>query len=46
MGMACHNGEKAARWADPGCRLVMMGGDDVFLAAYSREAIAAWQARQ
>jgi hypothetical protein len=45
MGMACHNGEKAARW-EPGCRLVMMGGDDVFLAAYSREAIAAWQARQ
>jgi 4-hydroxy-2-oxoheptanedioate aldolase len=45
MGMACYNGEEAARWADAGYRLVMMGGDDVFLAASAREAMAAWQAR-
>lgn len=45
MGMACYNAEEAARWADADCPLVMMGGDDVFLAASAREAVTAWRAR-
>jgi 4-hydroxy-2-oxoheptanedioate aldolase len=45
MGMACYDAEEAARWTGAGWPLIMMGGDDVFLAAYARQAIAAWRAR-
>jgi 4-hydroxy-2-oxoheptanedioate aldolase len=43
MGMACYDAAEAARWTDAGCRLVMMGGDDVFLSSYASAAVAKWR---